>query len=151
MLPLLLGRQWSTNEGHASACLSPVPFRGTYLASEESEHNISTSNDPTNEDDLQKYHSCVDRISVVTSLVAVFALYRSSHNLFFWLPDYPQPAEKARLSNVTSISTLAAALLRCLAIILVWPTCRTPAVGGLTVCEWVCVSEEMSPYCSAHD
>ena len=35
--------------------------------------------------------------------------------------------------------------------ILVWSTCRTPAVGGLIVCEWVCVSEDMSPYCSAHD
>ena len=35
--------------------------------------------------------------------------------------------------------------------LLVWPTCRTPAVGGLIVCERVCVSEDMSPYCSAHD
>ena len=36
-------------------------------------------------------------------------------------------------------------------IILVCPTCRTPAVGGLIVCECVCVSEDMSPYYSAHD
>ena len=36
-------------------------------------------------------------------------------------------------------------------IILVWPTSRTPAVGGLIVCVWVCVSEDMSAYCSAHD
>ena len=49
------------------------------------------------------------------------------------------------------------------ALILVWLTCQTPAVGGLIVCvrecvracvracvcEWVCVSEDMSPYCSA--
>ena len=38
-------------------------------------------------------------------------------------------------------------------ILLVWPTCWIPAVGGLIVCvcEWVCVSEDTSPYCSAHD
>ena len=39
--------------------------------------------------------------------------------------------------------------------ILVWLTCQTPAAGGLIVCECVsvcvCVSEDMSPYCSAHD
>ena len=39
--------------------------------------------------------------------------------------------------------------------ILVWPTSWIPAVGGLIVCVcvcvWVCVSEDMSPYCSAHD
>ena len=33
--------------------------------------------------------------------------------------------------------------------ILVWPTSWTPDVGGLIVC--VCPSEDMSPYCSAHD
>ena len=32
---------------------------------------------------------------------------------------------------------------------MVWPTSWTPAFGGLIVC--VCVSEDMSPYCSAHD
>ena len=36
-------------------------------------------------------------------------------------------------------------------IILVWPTCRTPAVGGLIVCVCESVSADMSPYCSAHD
>ena len=36
-------------------------------------------------------------------------------------------------------------------IILVWPTSWTPAVGGLFVSVWVCVSADMSPYCSAHD
>ena len=41
--------------------------------------------------------------------------------------------------------------LDCNIMILVWPTCRIPAVGGLIVCEWVCVSEDMSPYCSSHD
>ena len=38
--------------------------------------------------------------------------------------------------------------------ILVWPTCRTPAVGGLIVCEWVCVCPKTcrhKNYCSAHD
>ena len=33
--------------------------------------------------------------------------------------------------------------------ILVWPTSWTPAVGCLIVCA--CVSEDMSPYCSAHE
>ena len=36
-------------------------------------------------------------------------------------------------------------------IILVWPTSWTTAVGGLIVCVLVCVSADMSPYCSAHD
>ena len=36
-------------------------------------------------------------------------------------------------------------------LLLVWPTSWTPAVGGLFVCEWVCVSADMSPYCTAHD
>ena len=40
-------------------------------------------------------------------------------------------------------------------LILVWPTCRTPAVGKVCVSECVsksvCVSEDRSPYCSAHD
>ena len=35
--------------------------------------------------------------------------------------------------------------------ILVWPTSWISAVGGLIACVWVCVSEDMSPYCSAHD
>ena len=37
--------------------------------------------------------------------------------------------------------------------IMVWLTCQTPAVGGLILCECVgvCVSEDMSPYCSVHD
>ena len=36
-------------------------------------------------------------------------------------------------------------------ILLVWPTSCTPALGGLFVCECICVSADMSPYCSAHD
>ena len=37
------------------------------------------------------------------------------------------------------------------AIILVWPTSWTPALGGLFVRECICVSADMSPYCPAHD
>ena len=33
--------------------------------------------------------------------------------------------------------------------ILAWPTSWTPALGGLCVCE--SLSEDMSPYCFAHD
>ena len=40
-------------------------------------------------------------------------------------------------------------------LLLVWPTSWTPAIGGLIMCECVClcvhVSTDMSPYCSVHD
>ena len=59
--------------------------------------------------------------------------------------------DKSRQSDV---ATLCYPIPRPL-FILGWPTCWTPAVGGLIVCECVyvrvCESADMSPYCSAHD
>ena len=91
---------------HQSDSEEPICVRKR--ASTLLQHILIHPTNPTNEDDLQKYHRCVARISVLTFLVAALALYRSSHNLFFRQRDYQgtrirnKPFTRTRMGNPSS-------------------------------------------------
>ena len=75
-----------------------------------------------------------------------FLLFYRTHSYNYVCTGYSRPCHTELKHEAFSENVILVGL---------WPTCRTPAVGGLIVCEWVslwvCVSEDMSPYCSAHD